>query len=138
MDKSARNCDHDTSGSSDANPTVRKASKRSRSNLFCNHCGEWVSKSTFYRHRAKRSEHPETVSDSSNSESSTEDSNLDEGICAHKYISACDDDPQGNQSVPQPSTDDSSCTEPSDDSESSSESVQDQVRVCNSHMHHFV
>lgn len=82
----------------------------------------------------ERSEHPETVPDS---ESSAEDTNLDECKSARRNISASDDDPlQGNQSaaVPQPSTDDSSCTEPSDDTDSSSESVQEQVRACNDHM----
>ena len=130
MEETIRNSDHDSpsSGSSDEKPKTKLSSQRSRSKLFCDHCAEWVSKSTFYRHRAKRSEHPETVSDSSTSESSAEDTNSDK--CAREKISdsVCDDQ-QGNQSASQPSTDDSSqCTEPSDVTDSSSETVQEQVR----------
>lgn len=89
-----------------------------------------MSKSTFYRHRTKRSEHPEADSESSASESSSEDTNLDKCECTRQYFSASDDDLQENPSaaVPQPSGDDSSCTEPSDDTDRLSES-QELVRV---------
>ena len=119
MEGSTRNSNRESSGSSDADLTSRAAPKRSRSYLFCDHCEQWVSKSTFYRHKTKRGKVGECTSVSPVSESSGEDTVYDDSV--PRNVSA--NDSETIQSVPATSPDDSS-TESNDDSSSNHDSIQ--------------
>ena len=116
MEGSTRDLKRESSGSSDADLTSRAAPKRSRSYLFCDHCEQWVSKSTFYRHKTKGDKLGECSSVSPISESSGEDTVYDDSVPSAN-------DSETIQSVPAISPGDSS-TESSDGSSSDHDSIQ--------------
>ena len=119
MEGSTRNSKRESSGSSDTDLTGRAAPKRSRSYLFCDHCEQWVSKSTFYRHKTKGGKLGECTPVSPTYESSGEDTVYDDSV--PRNVSA--NDSETIQSVPATSPNDSS-TESSDDSSSDHDSIQ--------------